>query len=634
VEVKRVGVLEGIDSPERLKQLSAEERQVLAEEIRQEIILTVSQTGGHLASNLGIVELALAIHTVYDSPEDKIVWDVSHQCYPHKLLTGRKPEFHTLRQPGGLSGFVKPEESPHDAFVAGHASTSISAALGLAKARDLRKGNEHVVAVIGDGSMTGGLALEGLNNAKDLNTNITVVLNDNKMSIAENVGALALHLSKLRLQPLYQRMENRAKEAVRKLPVGSKTIAKTAEGIYHGVTHLMAAETGVLFEEMGFKYIGPIDGHNTELVIEVLQQAKRLSGPVMVHVHTTKGKGYEFAENNARDFHGISGFTIEDGKIEKSAGNASYTKVFADTVVDLAKEDPRIVTITAAMPDGTGLAKFAKEFPGRFYDVGIAEGHAVTFAAGLAAGGFRPVVAVYSTFLQRAYDQIVHDICLQNLPVVFAIDCAGIVGEDGPTHHGVFDMSFLRHIPCMSVMAPKDTNELRDMLATALKHDGPIAIRYPRGSGPTAYEALTPQTLTIGSGEILRSGDDAAIIAVGSAVKPAVDASDLLADKSVGARVINARFVKPLDEELIISAARECKTLVVAEENALAGGFGSAILELLCLRGIHDVKVKRIGISDRFVDQGDPEALRSSMGLSANKLAEAVEDLILVRQPF
>lgn len=616
-------VLENVNSPQDLKQLSESARKQLAEEIRCRIVDTVSRTGGHLASNLGAVELTIALHTAFDSPNDKLVWDVGHQSYAHKILTGRNNAFETLRTTDGISGFTRRSESQHDPFGAGHASTSISAALGLAKARDARGGNEHIVAIIGDGAMTGGLALEGLNNAEQLKTNIIVVLNDNRMSISENVGAMALHLSKLRMKPLYQKVESRAKAVVQKMPAG-KALARTAEGLYHGVTHLWGSQSGVVFEELGFTYLGPIDGHNAELVIDVLEHAKLMSGPVLVHVVTKKGKGYEHAENNARVFHGISGFQVSDGQIEAAEGNTSYTSAFSDALVELAREDERVVAITAAMPDGTGLARFAEEFPDRFFDVGIAESHAVTFAAGMAAGGLRPVVALYSTFLQRAYDQIVHDVCLQGLPVVFAVDRSGLVGEDGPTHHGIFDLSYLRHIPGLVVACPKDTMELRDLLATALRHDGPMAIRYPRGAGPTRHVPGPMQTIAIGRGERLIEGDDAAIIAVGATVPPAVQAAAFLADRGHRVEVANARFVKPLDEELIGRVLERGIPVIVVEDNTAVGGLGSAVLELASSSGLRGVEVVRLGVPDVFPEHGSVESLRARFGLSPMGIADAV----------
>ncbi|MCE5315444.1 MAG: 1-deoxy-D-xylulose-5-phosphate synthase [Armatimonadota bacterium] len=624
---KHYSVLNKIDSPADLKPLNEVARKQLADEIRATIIDTVSKTGGHLASNLGAVELTVALHTAFDSPSDKMIWDVSHQCYAHKLLTGRRKSFPTLRQGGGISGFTKRDESEHDPMGAGHASTSISAALGLAKARDLRGGKEHVIAIIGDGAITGGLALEGMNNAEQLKTNVIVVLNDNKMSIAENVGAMALHLSKLRMADLYQRVETRAKETLGRMPAG-KTLARTAEGLSHGVTRLLGSKTGVVFEELGFTYLGPIDGHNIELMIDVFENAKRMKGPLLVHVVTQKGKGYEFAENNARGFHGISGFDVADGHIERATGNTSYTKVFSETLVELAAQDDRIVAITAAMPDGTGLAKFAEAYPGRFFDVGIAEEHAVTFAAGLAAGGLRPVVAFYSTFLQRAYDQIIHDVCLQNLPVTFAIDRAGIVGEDGPTHHGVFDLSYLRHIPTLVVAAPKDTMELRDLLVTALTHDGPMAVRYPRGGGPCVYQSSEPQILAIGKGERLVEGDDLAIIALGSTVYPSVAAAEMLSEQGSSVEVINARFVKPLDEQLILSVFERGLPVLVVEDNTIVGGFGSAVLELASSNGYPVNLIRRLGAPDAFVDHDVPEALYETLGLSAEKIAKSAKSLM------
>jgi 1-deoxy-D-xylulose-5-phosphate synthase len=626
-------VLDRIKSPTDLKQLSEVERKYLADEIRALIIDVVSKTGGHLASNLGVVELSIAVHTAFDSPKDKIIWDVGHQSYAHKILTGRKDSFGTLRQSGGLSGFTKRSESEHDAFGAGHASTSISAALGFAKARDLRGTNEHVVAVIGDGAMTGGLALEGLNNAEQLKTDVIVILNDNKMSIAENVGALAVHLSKLRMLPLYQKVESRAKDLVEKIPAG-KTLFRTAEGISHGVVRLLASKAGAVFEELGFTYLGPIDGHNIELMIEVFESAKKLRGPLLIHVVTKKGRGYEFAENNARAFHGITRFDVSEGTVEDSSGYTSYAKAFGDALVKLASEDPRIVAITAAMPDGTGLAEFAETFPERFFDVGIAEAHAVTFAAGLAAAGLRPVVACYSTFLQRAYDQIVHDVCLQNLPVVFAIDRAGLVGEDGPTHHGAFDLSYLRHIPGMVLCSPRDTNELKNLLLTALTHNGPVAIRYPRGGGPSPFESTPPQVLPIGRGEQLIEGEDAAIIAVGSMVHPSVIAATLLADEGISATVINARFVKPLDEDLILNVLKEGIPTVVVEENTVVGGFGSAVLELAAMHGCYLNRIRCLGIPDTFIEHGSIDKLRYKLGLTATGIAQAVRDLVQKDEPI
>lgn len=620
----KISILDTIQKPADLKGLSREDLRRLADEIRQEIIAQVSKSGGHLASNLGVVELTTALYTVYDLPEDIVIWDVGHQCYAHKLLTGRHCDFRTLRQYEGISGFPRRDESPYDRFGTGHASTSISAALGFAKARDLRGSSERVVAVIGDGALTGGMALEALNNAGQLKTDLTVILNDNEMSISANVGALATHLSKLRMLPLYRRVENKAKNVIENLPMGGKTLSRTAEGILHGVTHLMATPTGVMFEEMGFTYLGPMDGHDIDLMMEVFSGIKKIEGPVFVHVLTTKGKGYEHAENNARLFHGVAPFEVKNGKVEKVDLGVSYTRAFSEAVVELARENERILAITAAMPDGTGLQKFAEEFPDRFYDVGIAEQHAVTFAAGLAAGGFRPVVAVYSTFLQRAYDQIVHDVCLQNLPVVLAVDRAGLVGDDGSTHHGAFDLSFLRHVPNMVVAAPSDAAELRQMLRLGLQHDGPFAMRYPRGY---CLHSLDHEPLSIGKGEVLADGKDVCILTVGSGVGLSLAAREILDNQGISASVVNARFVKPLDRDLILSMAERCGRLVLVEENVVQGGFGSAVIELLAEEGV-SVKVKQIGLPDEFIPHGAPPILYELQGLDPEHIARVTAELV------
>lgn len=623
-----MAILETITGPEDIRRLSRGQLGLLAEEIRQVIVEQVAKTGGHLASNLGVVELTIALHSVFDPTKDIIIWDVGHQCYPHKLLTGRAHCFNTLRQFGGIAGFPRRDESPCDAFGTGHASTSISAALGFAKARDLRGSDERVVAIIGDGALTGGQAMEAMNNAGQLKTNLTVILNDNEMSISKNVGALATHLSKLRMLPLYRKMETKAKNVIESLPMGGKTLSRTAEGILHGVTHLMAAQTGIVFEEMGFAYLGPIGGHDIDLLTEVFTNVRNIEGPVLVHVLTTKGKGYEYAENNSRIFHGVSGFRVQDGEFEESACRPTYTDVFGDTLVELAKEDSRIVAITAAMPDGTGLSKFAQQFPERFFDVGIAEQHAVTFAASLAASGFRPVVAIYSTFLQRAYDQIVHDVCLQKLPVVFAIDRAGIVGNDGPTHHGAFDLSYLRHIPNMVVAAPADGFELRQMLRLAINHNGPFSIRYPREAAPELHSGLQEREMALGMAEVLANGDDVCILAVGSAVAICGQAVEMLRRHEISACLVNARFVKPLDSEIIISLARKHRCLLLVEENSKQGGFGSAVLELLAGSGIDNIRVKQVGLPDEFVAHGNQQLLRELHGFEPEHIARVAADLI------
>lgn len=610
-----------------MKCLSSEQLKELASEIREEIIAQVAKTGGHLASNLGVVELTLAMCAAYDLPEDVLIWDVGHQCYAHKLLTGRYEQFDTLRQFGGISGFPKRDENPYDRFGTGHASTSISAALGFAKARDIQGTSEHIIAVIGDGSLTGGMAWEALNNAGQLKTNLVVVLNDNQMSISKNVGAMSTHLANLRMQPFYRRVEKRAKSVIENLPMG-ETLSRTAEGLLHGVTHLMAAQTGIIFEELGFKYFGPIDGHDTDLLTETFRKLKTFDGPVLVHVVTTKGKGYELAENNARRFHGVSPFHVENGEAESLPSGKSFTEVFSDAVVELGEQDERIVAITAAMPDGTGLSKFAERFPSRFFDVGIAEQHAVTFAAGLAAGGLRPVVAIYSTFLQRAYDQIIHDVCLQNLPVIFAIDRAGLVGDDGPTHHGAFDLSFLRHVPNIVIAAPSDATELREMLRLALKHDRPFAIRYPRGSSADIPSHAEMQPMSVGTSEVLVDGDDVCILAVGSTVNISLKAVEILRRQEISVALVNARFVKPLDEETILRYARRCRRLIVVEENSVQGGFGSAIVELLAGECICDVAVRQVGLPDEFIGHGAQTLLRQFHGLEPEHIARVASELV------
>ena len=624
--MEEYSILNKICSPEDLKKLSDFDRKTLADELRAAILDTVSRTGGHLASNLGAVELSIAIHTVFESPTDKIIWDVSHQSYAHKLLTGRKDKFCELRQGGGISGFTRRDESEHDAFGAGHASTSISAALGFAKARDLRGSKEYVVAVIGDGSLNGGLALEGLNNAEQLKTQVIVILNDNKMSIAENVGAMSLHLARLRTSPIYRKVENRARETLERMPAG-RTLARTAEGLSHGVIRLLGSDKGALFEELGFTYIGPIDGHKTDVLMDVFESAKNIKGPILIHVLTQKGKGYEFAENNSRKFHGIAGFDIHDGSVEKTAGNTTYTKVFSDTLCELAQKDERICAITAAMPDGTGLSKFAEQFPSRFFDVGIAEEHAVTFASGLAAAGMRPVVAIYSTFLQRSYDQIIHDVCLQNLPVTFAIDRAGLVGEDGPTHHGVYDISFLRHIPNIVIAAPKDTNELRNILATALNHEGPFAIRYPRGGGPSDYNQNDIELIPIGSAEKLRNGKDAIVITAGPSAYDALNAADILSKEGIEIEVINIRYVKPLDCEILRKALDSKKPIITVEDNSLVGGFGSAILEFANDNG-YNTPICRLGIPDAFIEHNSPDVLKVKTGIDSQAIINCIKNTI------
>jgi 1-deoxy-D-xylulose-5-phosphate synthase len=608
------GILTGISSPADLKQLSLRELATLADELRSEIIATCAANGGHLAPSLGVVELTIALHRVFTSPTDKIVWDVGHQAYAHKLLTGRLQRFRTLRTLGGISGFPKRAESPHDVFDVGHSSTSISAALGMAVGRDIRKGGNKVIAVIGDGSMTGGAAFEGLNHAGHLNKDLVVILNDNEMSIAENVGALSNFLSRTITSEFVHKIKKDLESFLEGLDgIGQSAlrVAKRAEESLKGLF-----TPGMLFEAFGFEYVGPIDGHDTELLIDTLANLKRFDDAVLVHVLTKKGKGYLPAETNPSLFHGVGPFDVATGKVLKGKGGAaSYTALFGEALKKIAAENDKVVAITAAMPDGTGLSSFAREYPERFFDVGIAEQHAVTFAAGLAAEGLRPVLAVYSSFLQRAYDQVAHDVCLQNLPVTFAIDRAGVVGSDGPTHHGVFDLSYLRHLPNMVVMAPKDENELQHLLKTAIDHDGPAAVRYPRGNGYGVPLDQTLKALPVGKGELLRRGGSGAILAVGTMVQSALEAAELLAAEGIDLAVVNARFIKPLDRELILSLARPGGLLFTAEENVLQGGFGTAVLELLEEEGITGVRVVRFGYPDRFVEQGEQHELRALHGL-------------------
>ncbi len=620
-------ILRNIDSPKDLKPLNVEQLRQLATEIREYLTECVSRTGGHLAPSLGVVELTLALHRIYNVPKDKIIWDVGHQGYVHKILTGRKDLLPTIRQYEGISGFLRIDESPYDLYGAGHASTAISAALGFAKARDFRGSSERVVALVGDGALTGGLALEGLNNAAETKTDITIVLNDNEMSIAENVGAIATYLSKIRMNPGYQWAEKSVKGVIEGLPVYSDLAMKAARGVKHAATHWATpAHTGLLFEEMGLNYIGPVNGHNIESLIDVFEHVKKLKGPALVHVLTVKGKGLPYAEADSRTYHGVTQFSPDDGKMEKKSTGATFTSAFAETLNDLAMTDDKIVGITAAMPDGTGLAKFAKEHPARFFDVGIAEQHAVVFAAGLAASGFKPVCGIYSTFLQRAYDPIIHDVALQNLPVRFFLDRSGLVGDDGGTHHGVFDLSYLRCIPNMVIAAPKDVDEMRAMTRFALGYSsGPIAVRYPRGG----ISALTdhPAPIELGKAEVLREdGNDIALIAIGAGVEIALETATLLSNHGLGCTVVNARFVKPLDEETITAVARRSNRIVTIEDNVVHGGFGSAVLELLAANDIQK-PVKLFGLPDQFVEHGPVPVLRDLVGLSPAHIAAVLTNL-------
>jgi 1-deoxy-D-xylulose-5-phosphate synthase len=610
--------LEHIKSNGDIKRLTVEELKELAGELREIIIERVSKNGGHLSSNLGVVELTIALHHVFNTPVDKILWDVGHQSYSHKLLTGRYGRFSSIRKYRGISGFPKREESEHDAFGTGHSSTSISAALGIIEGRDKNKEDFKVIAVIGDGAMTAGLAFEGLNNAGQLNKDLIVVLNDNEMSISQNVGALSAYLNRILTGEFYQKFKKETKSFIEGIPkLGGKAakVAQKTEEMLKGIFL-----PGIIFEELGFNYVGPIDGHNIELLISTLKRIKAATTPTLIHVITKKGKGYEYSEKSPSVFHGIGPFNIETG-IPVGGKGPSYHEVFGEILTEIGGRDGKVIAISAAMKEGTGLEGFAEKYPDRFYDVGIAEPHAVTFAAGLAIQGLKPVVAIYSTFLQRAYDEIIHDVCLQNLHVVFAIDRAGIVGEDGPTHNGMFDLSYLRHIPNMVVMAPKDHIELKTMLELALKHNGPVAIRYPRGKADSPvnnYPALTGGTLVSlkdAEAEILRDGKDIVLMALGNTVSPVLTAADRLRRDGIEAMVINARFIKPLDRELISSVASMVPRIITIEENVLEGGFGSAVLEFLNEMEIHNVRVKRLGIPDRFIEQGQQSELRNKYGL-------------------
>lgn len=618
-------LLESIASPDDLKTLKRSVLPDLAREIRQTIVNVVSNSGGHLASSLGAVELAIAIHYVFDTPADKVIWDVGHQAYAHKLITGRRNQFSTLRRHDGISGFTKRSESPYDTFTTGHSSTSISAGLGIACAKRLKKDAAKVVAVIGDGSMTAGLAYEGMNQTGDTHKDkdLIVILNDNEMSISHNVGAVSSLLSRTFSASRLQSMRKEFGEFLKSLPRIGENVYQLAKRSEESFKTFVTP--GMLFEAFNFEYFGPIDGHNLDHLIDILKNIKTMDEPVLLHVITKKGKGYPQAEKNPVYFHGVGSFDVDTGICRKKTTNVpAYTAVFGQTMVELAERDPKIIAVTAAMPEGTGLVPFSKAFPDRFFDVGIAEQHGVTFAAGMATEGFRPVVAIYSTFLQRAFDQIIHDVCIEQLPVVFALDRGGIVGEDGPTHHGLFDLSFLRSIPNMVVMAPKDENELRHMLATAIRHDGPIALRYPRGRGLGVDLDADFSILPIGKGEILEHGDDLLILAVGSAVGEAVCAAAVLAENhAIQATVVNARFVKPLDADLILPLARKLKRIVTVEENTIQGGFGSAILEMLADDDVTGVTVKRLAIDDRFVEHGPQDLLRGKYGVDAAAIVKA-----------
>ena len=626
------GLLKSITGPEDLKKLTLEQLKELGADMRRTLQETVFLTGGHFASNLGTVEMAIALHYVFNSPVDKLVWDVGHQAYPHKLLTGRVDRFSTIRQFDGLCGFLERSESVHDSFGAGHASTSISAGLGMAVARDLKGDNFNVVSIIGDGALTGGMAFEALNNAGSLKTPFIVVLNDNEMSISKNVGALSKYLDRVRADKMYLRAKDEFEHAMEKLPLGGEMLS-LAKRVKKSVKDMVIPST--IWEELGFIGLGPIDGHDMSSLIETFQLAKEAKLPVFIHAITVKGKGYAEAEVSLE---GRIGYHARPNKLNPGVApkGPKYEDVFGNTLLKLAETDKKILAVTAAMRSGTGLDKFSQAFPERFFDVGIAEQHAITFAAGLATEGFKPVAAIYSTFLQRAYDQVLHDVCLQNLPVIFAMDRAGIVGDDGKTHQGLFDISYLRCIPNIVLMAPKDENELQHMLYTATQHHGPAGLRYPRGASYGVEMDKEFKALPIGKGEILREGEDLALVAIGSEVYPAMEAAELLAQKGIKVAVINARFIKPLDEELLLEAARKYRRIVTVEEAALAGGFGSAVMELYEMKGLNEVEVHRVGVRDHFVTHGPQSLMREKEGLDPASIASQVEnwfpELALIRK--
>jgi 1-deoxy-D-xylulose-5-phosphate synthase len=621
-------ILDSIDSPPALRKLDRRQLPQVAQEIRDQIIDVVSRMGGHFGGNLGIVELTLALHYVFDTPRDQIVFDTGHQTYPHKLITGRRDTFNTIRQHNGISGFCKREESEYDVFNAGHASTSISAALGIAVARDLRKEDYRVVAVIGDGALSGGIALEGLNQAGHLKRRLMIVLNDNDMSISTNVGAMSGYLNQIIKGQRYNQAKDLAKGVMDRVPL----IGGKLHGLAHDMEQVLKnmIVPGTLFEELGFKYLGPYDGHDLSTLLQVFEENRDYDGPILIHVITKKGKGYTPAEDKPIWSHGVSPFDIPSGEVKKSdkPQPPSYTGVFADTLIELAKRDPKIVAVTGAMPEGTGLDKFAKVHPDRMFDVGIAEEHAVTFCGGMATQGMKPVAAIYSTFLQRAFDQVFHDVAIMDLPVVFALDRGGIAGADGPTHHGIYDMAYLRIFPNMICMAPKDENELQHMLKTAFETGHPTSLRYPRGNGAGVKMDAELQSLPIGKGEVLREGDAATIFAIGNEVWPAMEAAEMLAKEDINVTVINARFIKPLDDELISKYCQPYSLVITVEEGSLAGGFGSAIMERCEQLGLRDVRFHRIGIPDEYVHHGTQDVLRAQYDLHGEGIARRVRELI------
>ena len=616
-------ILKKINGPEDLKKLNVSEKQVLAEEIRKEILEVVSKNGGHLASNLGVVELTIALHSVFNTPDDKIIWDVGHQCYTHKILTGRKEQFSTLRKLNGIAGFPKVCESEYDTFNTGHSSTSISVATGMARAKKLMGDDQtKVIAVIGDGSMTGGMALEALNDAGSSKTNIIVILNDNEMSISKNVGGIPLFLSKLRGRKFYSKSNERVKKFMLQVPVIGNPTVKIVKKIKDAIKQILLPN--MFFEDIGFTYLGPVDGHNIDKLESILETSKKISGPVLVHVITKKGKGYKFAEETPENFHGVSSFDLKTGEKIKKSGK-DYSKVFGEKLVELAEKNEKIVAVTAAMKDGTGLKSFSEKFPDRFFDVGIAEQHAIGMIAGMAKEGLKPVLAIYSSFLQRGYDQLVHDIALQKLPVVICIDRAGIVGNDGETHHGIFDLSFLSSIPNLTVMAPKDFEELKNMLEFAVNFNGPILIRYPRGG--ENHKFTRKLSIKLGKAELIRQGKDITIIGIGKTVGKAVEVAELLKKQNINSEVINARFLKPLDEKFIVKSIKKTGRVATIEDNTLKGGLGSSVIELVNKFNLQNIKVETFGYDDCFVPHGGTEELekiyKQDVESIANQLAKS-----------